>query len=202
MARYKKTGISSQPAKSIAAVKKDLHEGKYIDQSTGESPWILHDGGSMAYAKKSGQWQEGGKYFIGLRVSKGKTTKHLNQLTGFEKIQMINEGLSKENLLTLKNKLGLDYDQLSGVLSVARATLINKKGDARFSRDLSEKIFSLADVYAYGYQVFENENRFNDWVFAPNHALGGQKPFDLLDSQYGREEIRNLIGRIEYGVYS
>jgi len=202
MAKYRKAGIPSQNKKPVTATKKDTHTGKYIDQSTGESPWILHDNDTMVYTKKPEQLPEAGKYFTGLRVSKGKITKHLNQLTGFEKIQMIKDGLSKENLLALKDKSGLDYDQLSGVLSVARATLINKKGDARFSRDLSEKIFSLADIYAYGYQVFENENRFNDWVFAPNHALGGQKPFDLLDSQYGREEIKNLIGRIEYGVYS
>jgi uncharacterized protein (DUF2384 family) len=36
----------------------------------------------------------------------------------------------------------------------------------------------------------------------PNKALGGQAPYDLIDNQFGREEVKNLIGRIDYGVYS
>ena len=27
-------------------------------------------------------------------------------------------------------------------------------------------------------------------------------PFDIVDNQFGREEIKNILGRIEYGVYS
>ncbi|MFN5648212.1 MAG: antitoxin Xre/MbcA/ParS toxin-binding domain-containing protein [Sphingobacteriales bacterium] len=33
-------------------------------------------------------------------------------------------------------------------------------------------------------------------------ALGGKSPFDMLHTSFGREEVRNLIGRIAYGVYS
>jgi uncharacterized protein (DUF2384 family) len=36
----------------------------------------------------------------------------------------------------------------------------------------------------------------------PVRALGGKKPFDLLHTSFGREEVRNLLGRIDYGVYS
>lgn len=123
-------------------------------------------------------------------------------MTSFEKIGMIKEGISKKDLENLKEKAGFDYNQLSKVLSVARATLINKKGNEKFDIGLSEKIVSVADVYSYGYEVFEDENRFNNWIFHSNKALGGQSPYDLLDSQYGREEVKSLIGRIDYGVYS
>ena len=137
-----------------------------------------------------------------LRVLKNLGNKPENQMTSFEKIGMIKEGISKKDLENLKEKAGFDYNQLSKVLSVARATLINKKGNDKFDISLSEKIVSVADIYSYGYEVFEDENRFNDWIFRSNKALGGQSPFDLLDSLYGREEIKNLIGRIDYGVYS
>jgi putative toxin-antitoxin system antitoxin component (TIGR02293 family) len=67
---------------------------------------------------------------------------------------------------------------------------------------ISEKIIGVADIYSYGYEVFEDEARFNDWIFQSNKALGGLSPYELLDNQYGREEVRNVIGRIDYGVYS
>lgn len=132
----------------------------------------------------------------------GTAVKVPGEMTGFEKMVVLEGGLSKNDLVQLKDKSGLGYDQLADVLSAARTTLINKKGTERFSRDLSERILSLADIYSYGYKVFEEVDAFNEWVNTPNVALGGKKPFDLLNNQFGREEVKNLIGRIEYGVYS
>ena len=125
-----------------------------------------------------------------------------SRMTPIEKMALIEAGISKNDLEALKEKANLDYDQLAQVLSVARATLINKKGSNRFSEELSEKILGLADLYSYGYEVFEDTGRFNKWIFQANQALGGKAPFDLLHNGYGREEVRNIIGRIDYGVYS
>jgi putative toxin-antitoxin system antitoxin component (TIGR02293 family) len=97
---------------------------------------------------------------------------------------------------------GLDYDQLARILNVARATLINKKSPERFNTDLSDKIMSLADIFSYGFQVFEDKDRFRLWIRTPLKALGGKAHVDLLNTTFGREEVRNLIGRMEYGVYS
>lgn len=125
-----------------------------------------------------------------------------SKMTSYEKIKLIKDGISKQALENLKEKANLDYNQLAQIFSVARATLINKKGEEKFDVWISEKIIGVADIYSYGYEVFEDEERFNDWIFKTNKALGGLSPFDLLDNQYGREEVRNLIGRIDYGVYS
>ena len=131
-----------------------------------------------------------------------KTDKPEWKMTAVEKMDMVRDGLSKKDLESLKSKTNLDYDKLSTILSTTRATLINKKGTAHFSPSLGEKIVSIADLYSYGYEVFEDETNFNEWVFRPNQALGGKLPFELLDNQFGREEVKNVIGRIEYGVYS
>ena len=125
-----------------------------------------------------------------------------SHMTPLEKMGMVRIGITKEDLEKLKKKTTLDYDRLAKALSVARATLINKRGKEKFGPELSEKIVGLADIYSYGYEVFEEENRFNQWMFRPNTALGGLPPFDLIDNQFGREEVKNLIGRIDYGVYS
>ncbi len=124
------------------------------------------------------------------------------QMTAAEKMDMVREGVSKKKLESLKSKINLDYDKLSTILSTTRATLINKKGTEHFSAALSERIVSIADLYSYGFEVFEDETKFNEWIFRPNQALGGRPPFELLDNQFGREEVKNVIGRIDYGVYS
>ncbi len=125
-----------------------------------------------------------------------------DQMTPFEKMSVLQQGLNKSNLERLKFRAQLDYDKLSQALSVTRATLINKKGEEKYSDTVAERILALSDLYSFGYTVFEDETKFNDWMFRPNSALGNKMPFDIVDNQFGREEIKNIIGRIEYGVFS
>lgn len=125
-----------------------------------------------------------------------------NQLSSTEKMKAAREGISKKDLVSLKEKAAMDYTSLAKALSVTRATLINKKKNEKFGLSLSEKILDIADLYAFGFEVFENESSFRHWMDTPNRALSFQKPLDLIDNQFGREEVRNIIGRISYGVYS
>lgn len=132
----------------------------------------------------------------------GNVAIPLKDLTSVQKMKIVRNGITKGYLVKLKNNTDLDYDALAKALSVTRSTLINKKSNQKFNDSLSERIVALADLYSFGYEVFEDESRFNAWMFHPNQALGGKIPFDFVDNQYGREEIHNLIGRIAYGVYS
>lgn len=133
-----------------------------------------------------------------LKVVKGPE----NKLTGMQKMELVEEGIPKHSLESLKQQIGFDYDQLAQVLNVARATLINKKSSEKFNTDLSDKIMDLADIISYGFEVFEDRSRFKAWLQLPNRALGSKKPFDLLHTSFGRDEVRDLLGRIDHGIYS
>ena len=123
-------------------------------------------------------------------------------MTSLEKMGILKSGVRKLDLEMFKSRAQLDYDQLSKALAVTRSTLIGKKGEQKFSANISEKILGLADIYSYGYEVFEDEAKFNNWMFSANKALGGKSPYEIIDNQYGREEVKDLIGRIDYGIYS
>jgi putative toxin-antitoxin system antitoxin component (TIGR02293 family) len=128
--------------------------------------------------------------------------RHVDEWNAFEKMDYIKAGISKLQFEEIKKQTGLDYETLSRILTVTKATLHNKKGDARFSATVSERILMLADIYAFGYDVFEDKGKFNAWIATPLHALNGKTPISIMDTVYGMEEVRNLIGRIAYGVYS
>ena len=117
-------------------------------------------------------------------------------------LEMVKKGVTKTQLESLKETAGLDYDTLAQGLSTARATLINIKGEDKFNFAVSEKIVGLEDIYSYGYEVFGDKDSFNQWMFRHNKALGNYTPFELVNNQFGREEIKSLIGRIDYGVFS
>ena len=118
-----------------------------------------------------------------------------------EKITLIRKGVSKNDLEDIKEHSGLDYDTLSRILAVSRATLINKKGLEKFDTATSKRILLLADTLSYGESVFEDKDRFNRWMKNSNKALGDKAPIDLMDTVYGIQEVKNMIGRIEYGVF-
>jgi putative toxin-antitoxin system antitoxin component (TIGR02293 family) len=120
----------------------------------------------------------------------------------FDKIDAIKNGITKEQLEALKDQSGLDYDTLASILNVAKATLHNKKGKEKFDQYISERIFLLADLYSYGYEAFESREQFNQWMKTPNRSIGGVTPLSILDTLYGLEEVKHLIGRIEYGIFS
>ena len=122
--------------------------------------------------------------------------------SSYKKIDAIKEGISKEELENLKEQAALDYETLAKVLGVTKATLHNKKGKDKFDILVSERILLLADIYSYGYEVFGDKDKFNRWMKKENTALGGVPTLSLLDTLYGIDEVKHLIGRIEYGVYS
>jgi putative toxin-antitoxin system antitoxin component (TIGR02293 family) len=126
----------------------------------------------------------------------------LHQWNAYDKITAIRDGISKEELETFKNSAELDYETLAQVLNVAKTTLHNKKGKSSFDKYISERLFLMADLYSFGYEVFGDRQKFNNWMKRENWSLGNVPPISLLDTLYGLNEVRNLIGRIAYGVIS
>jgi len=118
------------------------------------------------------------------------------------KLAWLHKGVSKKDLEGFKEAAGLDYDALATLLTVTRATLINKKGTEKFSVTIAERIIALVDLYATGYAVFGSAPAFHDWMKLPNKALGGQAPIGVSVNQFGREEVKNLLGRMEHGIPS
>jgi len=197
--KVKHGAASSKKTEGSISSKKSQSKGYLKAVPLEKQASTVQEPESVAYANNKSSVANGLSNWV---ILDNASKKPESRMTSFEKIDIIREGISKKDLENLKEKSDLDYNQLSKVLSVARATLINKKGTAKFDMVLSERIVGVADIYSYGYEVFEDENRFNEWIFRANKALGGQSPYDLLDNQYGREEVKNLIGRIDYGVYS
>src|SRR6478736_2245654 len=102
---------------------------------------------NAAYSRKAGS----------LKVIKGQVgqVRPGNQTKSvIEKIEFVRKGVTKKFLVKIKEKTDLDYDKLAKVLSVGRATLINKNGNKPFNLPLSDRIVGLADLYEYGYEVF------------------------------------------------
>ncbi|WP_138482930.1 type II RES/Xre toxin-antitoxin system antitoxin [Dyadobacter bucti] len=103
----------------------------------------------------------------------------------------------------VQKRLNLSNKQFSNMLSLSESTFQRRiKNKSSLSTGESEKVVDLSKIIAKGQDVFENDDDFKTWLNSPVLALGNKKPLDLLGSSIGREEILNVLFRIEHGIFS
>src|SRR5438128_11348263 len=124
-------------------------------------------------------------------------TKHPAEL-----IRQIQKGLRFSELETLQNTIDLPFEQLAAKLAISRSTLQRRKAAGRLSPDESDKVMRLSRLLEHATTVFGDIEKARAWLKFPQRGLGGAVPLDYAETEVGAREVDNLLGRIDYGVYS
>src|SRR5437867_8719643 len=117
-------------------------------------------------------------------------------------IRQIQKGLRFSELETLQNSLEMPFEQLASKLSISRSTLQRRKAAGRLSPDESDKVMRFSRLLEHATNVFGDINKARAWLKFPQRGLGGAVPLDYAETEIGAREVENLLGRIDYGVYS
>jgi len=119
-----------------------------------------------------------------------------------ELIRKIQKGLRFTELETLQNSIDLPFEQLAAKLSISRSTLQRRKAAGRLSPDESDKVIRFLRLLEHAARVFGDIEKGRAWLKYPQYGLGGAVPLDYARTEIGAREVDNLLGRIDYGVYS
>ncbi len=115
----------------------------------------------------------------------------------------VSKALSIKALRALQDRMSFTNKEVSRFIAISESTLQRRlKEQAVLTIDEAEKTIQVATVIAQGIAVFEDEDDFRDWLHTRNPALGNIKPIELMHSSIGREQIVDLLNRIEYSIYS
>ncbi len=131
---------------------------------------------------------------LGLKAKTIRTPLDLVKLGG--------KGLSKGAVSRLAKHLSIGLQEMAPLLSVNMRTIQRYSAEKIFSRTISEKILKIALVVSRGEAVFGDSEQFKTWIKEPNRAMAGQRPLDLLVSDFGIDMILDQLGRIEHGIIS
>jgi len=123
--------------------------------------------------------------------------KHSHEL-----IRRIQKGLRFSELETLQNSMEMPFEQLAAKLSISRSTLQRRKAIGRLSPDESDKVMRFSRLLQHATNVFGDVEKARAWLKFPQRGLGGAVPLDYAETEVGAREVDNLLGRIDYGVYS
>src|ERR1043166_31700 len=119
-----------------------------------------------------------------------------------ELIQRIQKGLRFSELKTLQDTIGLPFEQLAAKLCISRSTLQRRKAAGRLSPDESDKVIRFSRLLRHATRVFGDVERGRAWLKHPQVGLSGAVPLDYASTETGAREVENLLGRIEYSVYT
>ena len=119
-----------------------------------------------------------------------------------ELIQKIQKGLRFSELKTLQDTLHLPFEQLAAKLCISRSTLQRRKAAGRLSPDESDKVIRFSRLLTHATSVFGDLERARAWLKHPQVGLGGAAPLDYASTEAGAREVENLLGRIDYSVYT
>jgi putative toxin-antitoxin system antitoxin component (TIGR02293 family) len=118
-------------------------------------------------------------------------------------LKAIEKGFSWKTFERFLKNIDLPAEQIADIIGIPRRTLARRKVEGRLKPDESDRLLRLARVFGSALDLF-NGNRDAAVLFLTdvNMALGGVAPIDLARTQIGAEEVEQLVGRIQYGMFS
>lgn len=121
----------------------------------------------------------------------------------FDFIYIARQGINATVLTNFILYFNLSKSLTAEFLNISEPTLYRwTKANKTLDRNFSVKLFEIADLFLYGEEVFGNKDNFFKWLKLPNTALGGLEPQELIEIPGGVPKVKDILGRIEYGVYS
>ena len=117
----------------------------------------------------------------------------------------ISKGLSVKSFTNMIS--GLEH--LASDPSFEKAVGVGKRsyqrrraGTGVLSPEQSARAWRFADVFAKAESVLGSKAEAELWLASPALALGRRRPLDLLATPAGADLVKELLDRMEYGVYA
>ena len=135
-----------------------------------------------------------------VEVLSGESRREVRNAEDLKK--WIREGLPFTSLEAVMEQFGLKREEVSWALDLPLRTLARRKQERRLSPGESDRLVRMVRIAVQAAEVLGGREQASRWLHAPNRALGGQTPLELLDTDLGSRQVEDVLGRIEHGVYS
>jgi putative toxin-antitoxin system antitoxin component (TIGR02293 family) len=117
-------------------------------------------------------------------------------------VQVIQAGLPVKELEDLQASLDVPMQKLFLMLGISKATHHRRKASGKLNAGESDRVVRFARLMGKAIEVMESEENARRWLTSPQVGLGGAVPLAFAKTEVGAREVEDLLGRIEYGVYS
>lgn len=117
-------------------------------------------------------------------------------------IESLKIGLPVRELDDLRSSLDVSMERLVPMLGISKATLHRRMAAGRLDPAESDRVVRFARLMGKAVEVMESTENARAWLTSAQRGLGGAVPLEYAETEVGAREVEDLLGRIEYGVYS
>ena len=125
-----------------------------------------------------------------------------DRFSSLELIETIKVGLPVQELDELRHLLDLTMDRLIPILGLSKATFHRRKIAGKLDEAESDRLVRFARLLGTAVEVMESLENARRWLSSPQIGLGGAIPLEFAGTEVGAREVEDLLGRIDYSVYS
>ena len=116
-------------------------------------------------------------------------------------IHLTRTGLPKSVVATVSAVLGVSMEKMSSLLHVSHRTIQRKEDHELLNVYSTEQILEIATVISRGIEVLGTMENFTKWLHKEIRVLSYKKPIDFLDTSFGARLVKDILGRVEHGIY-
>ena len=139
-----------------------------------------------------------------LSVMGGTRTLGARVRTLLDLADLIERGVPQAAAVRVRERLELTEREFAEGLGVSAKTLqrLARNEGGRLTPAQGDRLYRMARLVALAEEVFEDRARAREWLRQPQRGLGSRVPLALMRTEAGAREVEDLLGRIEYGVFS
>jgi putative toxin-antitoxin system antitoxin component (TIGR02293 family) len=119
-----------------------------------------------------------------------------------EVVEAVSKGLPVAELDDLSEAMGVADMGLGTMLGISQTTLVRRRAMGTLKPSESDRVVRFAHLMRRAIAVFGSRESALDWLRSPQFGLGGKIPLRYAETEVGAREVADLLGRIDYGVYS
>lgn len=98
-----------------------------------------------------------------------------------------------EKLKELRRQGDAGSDDLKSILLHVRGMLATAR---------EEGLVRMIEITTLAERVFGDRAKADAWLSRPNPGLSGQRPLDLLKDELGASVVREMLERIDHGIFA
>ncbi len=120
-----------------------------------------------------------------------------------ELVKLTRIGLKPSAFTVLITELAIQRTDGLKLVGMSAKTLERRTKEKRLlTTEESDRIYRVASALEAATQLFEGDQSLaKKWLKEESKALEGDTPLDRLDTEAGADQVKDLIGKLEHGVF-
>lgn len=118
-------------------------------------------------------------------------------------IEAITNGLPFDSLDKVAHAYGISPKEMADLIHIPPRTLQHLRTTGQFDDRESERLYRFTLLFRRTFEVFDDDmDSARKFLAASQPGLDGKIPLEMARSEMGMETVMDLLGRIEFGVYT